>query len=328
MEPLVSVIMPTYNGAAWLAASVESVLTQTYRHLELILVDDGSTDETRSMIDTLVAHDARVRAVYKTNGGVASARNAGLAAARGEYIAFLDQDDRYAATKLASQVAFLAQHPAVDLVYGRHLIVDQAGRILREQPERPWTTFRELWGEHGCFHTGSTLICRRILDAVGPLNERIGWGDDLELVLRIAQRGTIAFVDDGVIFYHVRHEHNTSGGDDERLFYRYTLQALSSLGPAPEHGVTWRQFRRRMARLHYCLARLEREVGSFRAAAYHFWQALRWHPAVGILVPMEPLTPAQAAWQILKAYGAFMASLAMACIMSPGPRARAASRRV
>ena len=102
--PLVSVIVPTFNRAHLIGRTLRSVLAQSYPALEVIVVDDGSTDDTRATIARDYADDARVRYVYKQNGGPASARNIGFAQSRGEYVALLDSDDTWFPWKLALQV--------------------------------------------------------------------------------------------------------------------------------------------------------------------------------------------------------------------------------
>ena len=93
MEPLISIIVPVYNVAAYLCRCVDSLLGQSYQNIELLLVDDGSTDESRAICDEYAARDARVRAFHKKNGGLSDARNAGLDAAKGAYLSFVDGDD-------------------------------------------------------------------------------------------------------------------------------------------------------------------------------------------------------------------------------------------
>ena len=114
-EPLVSVIVPTFNYGRYLNEAVESILAQGARDLEVIVVDDGSTDDTAAVLARITDH--RVRAVRKQNGGVAAARNAGLDLARGRFVAFLDADDRWKPDKLERQLALLDSEPEVDIVF-------------------------------------------------------------------------------------------------------------------------------------------------------------------------------------------------------------------
>ncbi len=129
-EPLVSVIMPVYNAAAWLRRSVESVLTQSHRKLELVAVDDGSRDESLTILETFAGRDDRVRIQRQpSNGGVASARNAGLAAAQGDYVAFLDADDWWHPAKLERQLSSMRNTGAL-VSYAEYWRVAEDGRVL------------------------------------------------------------------------------------------------------------------------------------------------------------------------------------------------------
>ena len=105
---LVSVIIPTYNRAAWLKEAIESVLSQTYKQFELIVVDDGSTDPTGEL---LLQYGTKLSVLHTGHGGPSAARNCGIAAARGEYIAFLDSDDVWLPDKLRAQMLFFQDHP-------------------------------------------------------------------------------------------------------------------------------------------------------------------------------------------------------------------------
>jgi len=129
-EDLVSVIMPVYNAAATLEKSVASVLAQSHRCLELLAVDDGSRDDSPVLLGRLAAGDARVRALHMpVNGGVAAARNLGLAAARGRYVAFLDSDDTWLPHKLSRQLETMREHGA-RVSYTAYDRVAEDGRLL------------------------------------------------------------------------------------------------------------------------------------------------------------------------------------------------------
>lgn len=127
---LVSVIMPVYDAEAWLGRAVDSVLTQSHRNLELVAVDDGSRDDSLAILQSFAQRDSRVRVQRQpVNGGVATARNAGLAAARGDYIAFLDADDWWHPAKLERQLASLRASGA-RISYASYWRVAEDGRVL------------------------------------------------------------------------------------------------------------------------------------------------------------------------------------------------------
>ena len=161
--PLVSVILPVYNRAAWVARAVESVLSQTYKNVGLLVVDDGSTDDTRRVLE---GFGPRVRVLEQPHAGAEAARNLGLASARGEFVAFIDSDDVWRAERLSVQLP-LFKRPEVGLVFGDAVLVD----YRRDPPRRLRRTFfdgvrpsrgrvtREL--ARGCFVPFSSVIARR-----------------------------------------------------------------------------------------------------------------------------------------------------------------------
>ncbi len=129
--PRVSVIIPAYNAAGFVRRAVDSVLAQTWQDLELLVVDDGSTDSTRSVLAT---YGERLRMLPQANGGPAAARNNGLRAATGEYVAFLDADDWWEADKLTEQVALLDSHPELGFCSTATRLVGSTGLPLGEWP--------------------------------------------------------------------------------------------------------------------------------------------------------------------------------------------------
>ncbi|HUA82022.1 MAG TPA: glycosyltransferase family 2 protein [Dyella sp.] len=138
---LVSVIMPVYNAEAWLQRAIDSVLAQSHAHLELIAVDDGSSDRSPDLLQAYASADARVRVVRQPfNGGVAAARNAGIAAARGDYISFLDADDWWHSAKLERQLVSMRDTGAL-ISYASYWRVAEDGRVLSQvvpPPEVDW----------------------------------------------------------------------------------------------------------------------------------------------------------------------------------------------
>ena len=127
--PLVSVVMPVYNAAATMERSIDSVLAQSHREVELILVNDGSRDGSAAIMDAYAKRDPRVVAVHQANGGVAAARNRGLQEARGTHVAFLDSDDWWHPDKLSRQLATLESRDAA-IAYARYQRVAEDGRML------------------------------------------------------------------------------------------------------------------------------------------------------------------------------------------------------
>jgi glycosyltransferase involved in cell wall biosynthesis len=202
-NPSVSVVITTYNQAEYIAATVLSALNQTYRHREVIVVDDGSTDDTGAR---LAPFRDRVALVRQENQGVAASRNTGVRSAKGELIAFLDGDDLWEPDKLAVQVAAFQAHPRSGLI-----AVDActfSGTEVLRKSSLPWGT--TLSAGEGAVSTGrfyddllrgpliattsQVMIPARVLDAVGPSDGRFKFASDYDLYLRIASEYDITFV--------------------------------------------------------------------------------------------------------------------------------------
>jgi glycosyltransferase involved in cell wall biosynthesis len=186
-NPLVSVIIPVYNGTNYLREAIESVLAQTYTNYEILVVDDGSTDATWDIIQS---YGARVRGIRKENGGVASALNQGIREAKGDYIAWLSHDDLFLPEKLERQVNFLREFKHFKACYTDYYLTDAIGRILSEI-KTPWypreQTIRALFGD--MYISGSTiLIDRACFDHVGLFSESLRYTQDAEMWLRIIRQ--------------------------------------------------------------------------------------------------------------------------------------------
>ena len=185
----VSVIIPVYNQAHYLGSAIQSVLEQTWGDFEVVVVDDGSTDHTRQVVEAV--SDARVHYIYQGNKGPSGARNTGIRASSGEYVAFLDADDLFLPDKLDSQVTFLDENPAIGLVAGGYFYINHEGAILREQ--RPWLSFPSLTFKHwilGQAFVPTVILVRRMwLEQVGLFDERLRTDEDWDLYLRLAHAG-------------------------------------------------------------------------------------------------------------------------------------------
>jgi glycosyltransferase involved in cell wall biosynthesis len=128
----VSVIVPAFNAGATIDATLASVRRQTHAALDIVIVDDGSRDDTAARAAAHAADDRRIRIVRQDNAGVAAARNAGLAAARAEFVAPIDADDLWAPTKIAKQLARIAGRPEIGLVYTWYKLIDDDGRVMQD----------------------------------------------------------------------------------------------------------------------------------------------------------------------------------------------------
>jgi glycosyltransferase involved in cell wall biosynthesis len=205
----VSVVIPTYNHGRYVLQTLKSVFAQTFRDREIIVVNDGSPDDTAARLEPLVK-DGRIRYVEQANMGQGAARNRGLQESRGEYIAFLDDDDLWPPDKLAWQVQFLDAQPDTVLVYGDHVRLDENGLSSHEPSHAPSGRVYSAFRHRNWIHSpGQTLIRARALHAVGGFDARIWGSDDWEMYLRLSRRGAFQHVPWVALHYRV-HDANAS----------------------------------------------------------------------------------------------------------------------
>lgn len=204
-KSLVSVIVPVYNGARYLRQALDSALAQTYPNLEVVVIDDGSTDTSREVI---ASYGPRLGVIEQANSGVAVARNAGIRASRGEFISFLDQDDWWHPQKIARQVEVLQADAAVALVHTDLCHYDEvSGQLVpRCNSGRPDLLSGSCYERllHGNAICNSTVMVRRaVLDEVGLLDTTMGRNtvQDYDLWLRIAKRWKLAYIEEKLITY-------------------------------------------------------------------------------------------------------------------------------
>ncbi len=196
--PRVSVVVPTFNRAGALCEAVESALAQSYQDFEIIVVDDGSTDDTPRIVRERFGRDPRVRCLRRPNGGPAAARNDGIRQARGDLVAFLDSDDLWRPDKLRLQVEQLDGRPEAALSFCDALTEGGrpgAGTRFQGKRFRGDTSMRGIveWSFPMC--TPSVVVRRTVLDAVGLFDESFACNEDWDLWIRIAARYPLVFID-------------------------------------------------------------------------------------------------------------------------------------
>jgi len=211
LEELVSVVVPVYNAAATLGATLVSVRNQTWRNLEIIVVDDGSTDTSFAIATAHQDQDARVRIIRQANGGVAAARNRGIDAAKGRFVAPLDADDMWLPSKIERQMEVMtAAGPDVGLVYTGYAMIDEAGRVqgLPVAGHAQGNVLRQLCRENFIGNGSSVLFRREVLQEIGGYDvglRAVGAQgcEDLQLYLAIAERFQFAVVPECLTGYRL-----------------------------------------------------------------------------------------------------------------------------
>jgi hypothetical protein len=183
--PVVSVIIPVHNGGRWVGEAMDSILGQTLSELELLMVDDGSTDDSVAQIESRAAQDARVRLFRQSHAGAAAALNLALASARTPLMARLDADDVAHTSRLERQVAFLAEHPEVGAVGAWAIDIDAKGRLRgRRQPETDPQVLRQLLLRRNPFIHSAVTARTDIVRRVGGYRRAFDIAEDYDLWLR------------------------------------------------------------------------------------------------------------------------------------------------
>jgi glycosyltransferase involved in cell wall biosynthesis len=315
MQGLVSVLIPTYNRAYCLGRAIDSALAQTYPHVEVLVVDDGSTDATPELVWTAYGSDPRVRYLPKRNGGVSSARNHGLREARGDYVAFLDSDDVWKPWKLQAQLACLARLPAAGMIWSDMEAVGPDGKVREPRYLRTMyhayrffrsedlykesypaaevvPALRDAVGDARLYagtiyaqmfagnlvHTSTAVIRRERLEKVKAFREDYATGEDYEFHFRTCREGPVAFLDVPTIQYQVGlADRLTRFTGDTAVNYLKTITAALA---RRDHGIDLPEamIRRILAGAHSWVGAEFAREGDFRRARRHLARSLAYRP--------------------------------------------------
>jgi len=275
MKPLVSVVIPSYNMEAFTPLTVESVLAQDYPNIEIIVVDDGSTDGS---VASLRRFGDRIRVLEQKNAGACAARNRGLAESKGEFIAFLDCDDLWERNKLSRCVEALMAEPAAVMVHSHAYWIDAGGNIFGPPsfPPRPeGKVFAELARLNHVMN--STPLCRtEAVRALDGWDEAIFTTADWDMWLRLAQRGNITFLGEVLARTRVASFYNARNIDKTRREWLYVLDKhRASLSDAA--------YAESLARMSFYVSRLYAANDDYKSAWKEAGEGLKAKPRDGAL---------------------------------------------
>lgn len=216
MEPLVSVVITTYNYGAYLKTCLDSVLCQGHTNLEIIVINDGSTDHTDQVIAPYLKNPL-IKYVKQANAGQAVAKNKGINKGTGDYVAFLDADDYWMPEKLTKQLALFKADSQLGVVFSQSTWIDQAGLPIPIHTPRPhsgWVTNDMVIDNFVAF--SSALVKRECFQTLGFFDEKLEMGIDWDLWLRFSRHYKFAFVDEKLIAYRVGHPNQMSKKQERR----------------------------------------------------------------------------------------------------------------
>lgn len=284
----ITVVIPTFNRAGLVPLAIRSVLAQTHRATEIIVVDDGSADRTP---EVLAGFGPQIRAVRQENGGLSAARNTGIKAAKTEWVAFLDDDDEYAPDRLARAAQSIERHPAADAHLTNTAIVAEGAPdvdlfALRGMKTAPWQTVdRPLgWVLKGCFFAQSLVVRRRLLHDVGLFRKT--FYEDMDLFVRLVP-GRPWIIDDQPMLRLIRRGNTQAMSDDwrskpiERCGALVRIHRECLAFPGLNAGEVW-MVRSGLAAYLFELGAALALKGEGRAARGHFAESVRtsvaWRP--------------------------------------------------
>jgi glycosyltransferase involved in cell wall biosynthesis len=272
---LVSVIIPAYNQGHYLPAAIQSVLDQTYAAFEILVVDDGSTDNSREVVAQFT--DPRVYYLYQENRGLSGARNTGIRHARGDYLSYLDSDDQFLPQKLSLQVAALHEQPTVDFVAGQAVPIDEQGQQVGKifDDGLPANEIDLLLGNP--LHVGSVLLRRSRQAQVGFFDENLRSYEDWDMWLRLARQGCrMAWLPQPVSLYRFHRAQMTRDGQQMTTA---TFAVLDKLYADPDLPPAWLALRdQAYSRAHLRAAAQAYFGRNFNQAQAHLTTAVSLDP--------------------------------------------------
>lgn len=281
LAPLVSVLIPAFNRAAYIHETVESVLSQNYENIELIVIDDGSTDGTYEIL-AQYAEDGKITLLThpgRDNRGQAASLNLGLQSARGDYVAILDSDDLFLPGKIEVQANYLNRHPDVGLVYGMGEGVDGEGHWLYDihspdhvEPNDPNAVLLDCY----FLLPQNALVRRSVYEQVGLFEERFRAAQDHDMLIRIAENTRFAFIPKKLFQYRRHGDSISSNGQRRRWTNGFEILARAK-ARYPYRSAT---IRKRRALLNYRMSQV-------------CWQENKRFAAIGYLLKSGLLDPAR-----------------------------------
>ncbi len=274
-KPTVSVIIPNYNYEAFIEKTIDSVLSQTYEAIEVVVVDDGSRDNS---LEVLRKYGEKIKVVSQSNQGVSTARNKGVSESKGEYLAFLDADDLWLPSKLQREMERFFERPDFGLVHCSVSYIDPQGQIIGENRNgnEGWLASDILTLRRGAvIGAGSTSVVRRsVFDEVDGFDSRLSTSADWEFCYRVASKYCIGFVDEPLVQYRMHttnmHSNIAAMEHDLRLGFEKAFADQSSGVQGIRSDC--------LGNFHYLLAGSYYRTGKYYASFINILKSLWYKP--------------------------------------------------
>lgn len=273
----VSVIIPAYNREEYIRQTIESVLNQTYENISLSVVDDGSTDSTREILETYRDRISILEHPGRVNKGQSACINLALRQADGKYIAILDSDDFWELDKIESQVSFLEEHPDIGLVYGNGTAVNEKGEYLYDlypdnhiEENKPDNVLMDCY----FLLPNNSLVRSEVMQQAGFFDETLRSAQDHDMAIRVAEITNLAYLDK--ILFHYRRHANSISNNRADLRWRNGFLILNKA--IERYDYSARVVAKRKAVLHFRIAQCFLERKNFLSAAPHLLLTLAYDP--------------------------------------------------
>lgn len=287
--PLVSIITPTYNREDFIQKAVDEVLAQSYDNFELLIVDDGSTDNTKVILEPYL-RDSRISYFYQENQGQSVARKFALSRAKGDFICFLDSDNYWSRDKLERQLGEFKLHPHVDIVYGDIITIDEAGNeVSRDNMRRYSGHIAPQMMKDNCVSMNTAMAKRRCFDELGGPSGNRRVADDYELWLRFSARYQYLYVPEYYAYYRVMRNQISSDksrrfDSNESILHDFADQFPDAMSRG-EFDKGFAAFYTRKARYLGMIGRKKDAMAeAFRALRYTPFSQVPWRGLVAVLI--------------------------------------------
>lgn len=276
---LVSVIVPTYNYAHFLSDSLGSVLLQTYNSYEIIVVDDGSTDNTKAVLNPFMQ---KIKYIHlEQNRGLPTARNIGIQSAHGKYIAFLDADDLWLPEKLQTDMEYFEKFPDVSMVYSRHTNIDENGVELDVKTKKRLPSgniFIQLFSEQNFVISSSVVVRKDVFETVGLFDERLFNCQDWDMWLRIAFYFKAAGINKTLVKYRHNPRSLSKNRDNVLKYQKLVIDKTYNTFKDKMYGISEKLYKKRLASHYAKTGRYYLRIGNKTLANENFRLSLKYDP--------------------------------------------------
>lgn len=273
--PKVTVMIPTYNRADFICNAIDSVLGQTFNDYEIIVVDDGSTDNTQKVLSR---YNGKIKYYYKDNGGEGSARNYGINKSGGEFIAFLDSDDAWYQNKLESQHRILEKDFNIGLVYTAQHVIDENGKTTGEvKPQNPAHCMKDLI--NGCRITMTVMVRKDLFLKYGFFDESMKINVDTDMWIRLSNHTKIVYINEPLALWR-RHGSNISGNMEQA--YVGEVKMYTKLVSADVGKKLIKLINLRLSKSYYLMAKEQLCNKKYKLVLESVTAALNASPFVGV----------------------------------------------